>query len=295
MGRIRTVKPELFLDEHLGALSGDHVVLFIGLLTVADREGRLAWRPSRLKATLFPYRAVDVEALSVALDAADKVQRYAVNGEEYLWIPGFVRHQRPHPKEPESVLPPAPHREKKRPAVEESASIPSSPVGREGKGREGDLGKEEDLPRAAPAGTRVKKDTAGKKQPTDPREGGDATYRALVSALFLLFRDDRGEDYEPSGRDWTALGRLRAKHETGEIIRRWGHGVRAKYKARCSCFWDLETKWNDCLAPEATGGAQKRGPDPNQGIPARSPEQMADESDMWAAVRENRKAEGLDG
>jgi len=252
VGRIRTVKPELFLDEHLGALSGDHVVLFIGLLTVADREGRLAWRPSRLKATLFPYRPVDVEALGAALDAVDKVQRYAVDGEEYLWIPGFVRHQRPHPKEPESVLPPAPHREKKRPAVEGSSSIPSSPVGREGRGREGDLGKEEDLPRAPPAGPRVKKDTAGKKQPSDPREGGDATYKALVAALFALFLEHKGQEYDPGGKDWTALAALRAKHDGAEIIRRWGIGLQARYGARCATFWALREKWNDCVQPEAT-------------------------------------------
>lgn len=92
----------------------------------------------------------------------------------------------------------------------------------------------------------------------DPRPSGDATYKAMVDAMYVLFRDDRGVDLESSGKDWKALQRLREKHETAEIIRRWGIGVRARYKARCSSFTDLEARWNDCGAPEASQGPQTR-------------------------------------
>jgi hypothetical protein len=275
VGRIRTIKPELFLDEDLGALSGDHLALFVGLLTLADREGRMEWRPGRVKATLFPYRPVDVVALAADLDEIGKVQLYETAGVALLWVPGFVRHQRPHPKEPASVLPEAPSREKKRPAVKRSETIPSSPVGREGKGREGDLGK--DLP------PRQKLAGSASAAPLDPREGGDATYKALVATLFVLFREDRGFDLEPDGKSWKALARLREKHDGSEIIRRWGHGVRAKYKARCSNFVDLESKWNDVGAPEAVSGHQARRPEHlNVGGGA---DKVADETDMWAGVR----------
>lgn len=92
----------------------------------------------------------------------------------------------------------------------------------------------------------------------DPRASGDATYKAMVDAMYVLFHDNRGVDLESSGKDWKALQRLREKHEAAEIIRRWGIGVRARYKARCSCFSDLEARWNDCGAPEASQGPQTR-------------------------------------
>lgn len=281
MGRIRTIKPELFLDEELGALSGDHLALFVGLLTIADREGRMEWRPGRVKATLFPYRAVDVAALAADLDGLNKVQLYEVDATPLLWVPGFVRHQRPHPKEPASVLPEAPSREKKRPAVKGSVAIPSSPVGREGKGREGDLGKE-GKKLAGPA-------------PADPREGGDATYKALVGALFVLFLEKRGVTYDPQAggtRDWKALGNLRQRHDATEIIRRWGIGLDARYAARCSTFVDLEARWNACAQPEAQRGAQ--GPQRVPESVGGGRERVAEETDMWEALRQTRKAEGME-
>lgn len=54
MSRIRTVKPELFKHEELfDAEQNSKLPLrlaFIGLFTVADREGRFKWRPRTLKA-----------------------------------------------------------------------------------------------------------------------------------------------------------------------------------------------------------------------------------------------------
>lgn len=142
MARIRTVKPELFMDEDLGALSGDHVALFVALWTQADRDGRLEDRPARIRAATFPYRKVDVDALLADLEHVDKVIRYEADGVAVIAIPGFQKHQRPHPKEPSSMLPPPPSRGKKRQAILEASVIPSSPVGREGEGREGDLVRE---------------------------------------------------------------------------------------------------------------------------------------------------------
>jgi hypothetical protein len=146
LSRIRTVKPELFLDEELGALTGDHALLFIGLWTLADKEGRLEDRPARIKASLFPYRPVDVDQMLNALAAINKLVRYDADGQRYIAIPGFTKHQRPHPKEVASVIPAPPtvSREKTFLAVKSREVAGNSPgrgggasVGREGKGREG--------------------------------------------------------------------------------------------------------------------------------------------------------------
>ncbi len=61
MARIRTIKPQFFLNEELAELPAMVRLLFIGLWTQADREGRLLDRPKRLKAEIFPYDNFDVE------------------------------------------------------------------------------------------------------------------------------------------------------------------------------------------------------------------------------------------
>lgn len=142
--RIRTIKPDFWLHEGLAQLSATHRLLFIGLWMLADKAGRLEDRPKRIAAALFPYEpAVDVDRMLQDLDEAGLVHRY---GDQLLAIPGFKEHQRPHPKEAASTHPEPPSREKKRRAVESPegrSSIPSTPVGREGKesqegkGREG--------------------------------------------------------------------------------------------------------------------------------------------------------------
>lgn len=319
MGRIRTVKPELFLDEALGALSGDHVLLFIGLFTVADREGRLPWRPARLKATLFPYREVDVAALGADLDAADKVQLYEVDGESYLWIPGFTRHQRPHPKEPASTLPVAPSREKKRRAVEGPASFPSGPVGREGKGREGD---QEGDPLAAGAAGLVEPSAEAvgeRRQPAPgdkqkPRQRASAPARAtngtpplvlepqaphepdrarqaLIAAIHADFAASHGgAKYKPNEKlDFKALDRLRRAHSDEEILGRCRIGFRAKYGG-ASYIWEVEQKWNK-FTPENGALPAPRTADEVMGFPARPQPASAPAVVDVAAMEAARRAE----
>jgi len=109
MARIRTIKPEFFDDPDVGDLSPWARLLFIGLWTQADRDGRLVadWR--RLKARLFPFDAKcpDLSRLAVELHGKDMVRQYQdSHGRECLWIVKFLAHQRPHPKEPESTIEP---------------------------------------------------------------------------------------------------------------------------------------------------------------------------------------------
>jgi hypothetical protein len=82
----------------------------------------------------------------------------------------------------------------------------------------------------------------------------DDAYKQLVDELFRAFKADRGVDPSPSGRDWKALARLRARHEPAEILRRFRIGVVARYAARCSTYVDLEQRWDACAQPEPTAG-----------------------------------------
>lgn len=106
MARTRNLKPSFFTNEALADLSPLARLLFQGLWTQADREGRLEDRPKKLKAQILPYDNCDGEELLAQLSTSGFVQRYEVNGQRYLSIPTFRKHQNPHPKEPASVIPP---------------------------------------------------------------------------------------------------------------------------------------------------------------------------------------------
>lgn len=111
MARSRYIKPEFFKDEDLARVSHAARLLFVGLWSLADRVGRLEDRPLRIKAELFPYEALDVEPLLAELATMKAygngafIQRYEVGGRSYIQIANFTKHQKCHPKEPDSGLP----------------------------------------------------------------------------------------------------------------------------------------------------------------------------------------------
>jgi len=139
MARIRTIKPEFFTSEDIAGLSIPARLLFVGLWTEADREGRLEDRPRQIKGRLFPHDAIDIDALLDELVRVGVVVRYVVDGRRLLSIPGFIKHQRPHVREAPSTLPAPEHN---LGSAEHNLGTPRSrrdpgEITREGKGREG--------------------------------------------------------------------------------------------------------------------------------------------------------------
>ncbi len=108
MARIRTIKPQFFRNEQLAECSPMARLMFIGLWTIADKEGRLEDRPKRIKAELFPFDDCDGRSLLDELSNQSLITRYEVAGNLCIQIPNFTKHQRPHPKEVASNIPPVP-------------------------------------------------------------------------------------------------------------------------------------------------------------------------------------------
>lgn len=272
MGRIRTIKPEFFLSEGLATLSPLHRLLFVGLWTLADREGRLEDRPQRIKVQLLPWDNCDPEKLLRDLDREGYIHRYEAVGIACIAIPGFQKHQRPHPKEAAWGLPNPPSREVPRKAVKRSVeSSVGSRVASRGEGKEIlESGKEILDPAlraaagASPSAPPVQNGASGfGEAPTykatdavqpDPADG-PPSWKALVADLFAAFEAARGVAYDPSGKDWKVLKGL-VRHGHAEVVRRWKIGLSARYAARCSTFWDLGQRWNACATPEAPAGSQ---------------------------------------
>ena len=103
--RARNLKPSFFLNEELAACDPLARILFSGLWCVADREGRLEYRPARLKAAILPYDKCDIAALTAQLAAHGFIQVYGNGEARYLQVVNFVRHQWPHNREPQSTIP----------------------------------------------------------------------------------------------------------------------------------------------------------------------------------------------
>ena len=106
--RARDIKPGLYKNEYLAECSFQARYLFPGLWMLADREGRLEDRPKKIKAELFPYDDVDINALLGELVKYGFIARYEIDGACYIEVLNFTKHQRPHSNETPSSIPPMP-------------------------------------------------------------------------------------------------------------------------------------------------------------------------------------------
>jgi len=107
MARTRSIKPSFFKNEYLAECEPMARLLFIGLWTLADSQGRMEFRPMRIKAELFPYENCDILGLLKQLADRGFVRAYESGDVKVLEIPTFGDHQRCHPDERDEGLPPA--------------------------------------------------------------------------------------------------------------------------------------------------------------------------------------------
>jgi hypothetical protein len=103
--RSRNIKPGFFKNEILAECPPITRLLFSGLWCLADRRGRIENRPKKIKAELFPYDNCNIPKMIDQLCERNFIIKYSVNGDSYLQITNFERHQNCHCKEPESTIP----------------------------------------------------------------------------------------------------------------------------------------------------------------------------------------------
>jgi hypothetical protein len=107
MARTRSIKPSFFKNEFLAECEPMARLLFIGLWTLADSQGRMEFRPMRIRAELFPYENCDILGLLKQLSDKGFVRAYESGDMKVLEIPTFGEHQRCHPDERDEGLPPS--------------------------------------------------------------------------------------------------------------------------------------------------------------------------------------------
>jgi len=127
MARARNIKPGFFRNADLVELPVETRMLFIGLWTLADREGRLADRPKQIRMEIYPADSFDVDTMLQSLHDTGFILRYEVNGIRYIQVNNFHKHQNPHHRELPSTCPqPVPAQGKPEACPSPAVLIPDS-------------------------------------------------------------------------------------------------------------------------------------------------------------------------
>lgn len=91
------IDPSFWTDEKLGLLTPMHRLLFMGLISNADDEGRLQGHPALVKSMIFPYDVdithQQVEKWLIDLHNEGLILIYEVGKQRYIWIRNFLKYQ----------------------------------------------------------------------------------------------------------------------------------------------------------------------------------------------------------
>lgn len=245
------MKPEFWDDDvTTGTWPVDEKLVYMGLISLCDDQGRIEWRPRRLRSHLFPYPEgalltrggpeIDFEGVVGRIEQAGRIRFYEANGIQYAWLPKFNKHQRIEKPTP-SKLPPPPGFSQTAPQLllESSPTPPGGLLDGSGDGTgEGDG--------TGTGGERIA--TAGKPRTGRGSRGeGDPRHRPLVDLLVAAFEKKRGGKYGFSREaDPPAVTSLLKLGDEAEILRRWNMALDAAPPHRCDTIAQLASAriWN---------------------------------------------------
>lgn len=98
MARKRMIDPNIWQSEDFGKLSNLAKIVFIGLFSLADDEGRGRANPMYLKSNLFPYnedmRSADIEKALSEISSNMSVDFYSCDGSSYYSLLSWYTFQK---------------------------------------------------------------------------------------------------------------------------------------------------------------------------------------------------------
>ena len=111
MARKRMLSPDIWESQSFSSLSDLSKIVFIGLISLADDDGRGKANPAFIKSTLFPYdenrRVAEVKSALSQIARCTSTQFYSVNGNDYYFLKNWTEWQKID-KPSKSKLPPPP-------------------------------------------------------------------------------------------------------------------------------------------------------------------------------------------
>lgn len=97
MARKRMIDPTIWADEDFGTLTSDAMVMFIGIISNADDEGRLPGNSLYLSSSIFPYKGLTQEKAKTIRDEIllkmKSLKLYEIDGKEYLQLTNWSDYQ----------------------------------------------------------------------------------------------------------------------------------------------------------------------------------------------------------
>jgi hypothetical protein len=109
MPRIRTIKPSLWGDPDVCRVSRDARLLMIGLISMADDEGRFLGSPAAIAGYVFPNDSIPASRLRKWLDELARtklIHLYSIDGISYGCFLSWRAHQRISHPQPSPLPPP---------------------------------------------------------------------------------------------------------------------------------------------------------------------------------------------
>ena len=92
------IDPALWQSETIAGLTIRQRLLFIGLFSNADDQGRMKAHPSLIRSKLFPYDDISLDDIAgwlQSLVTGDFITMYANSGKDYLQICNWWKYQHP--------------------------------------------------------------------------------------------------------------------------------------------------------------------------------------------------------
>lgn len=97
MARIRSIKPTFWADPKVAGLRRDERLMLIGMISMADDEGRFPATAAALAGHAFPHDNLPPKTIRTWRDHIAKtgiIGLYCADGLEYGYFPNWKKHQR---------------------------------------------------------------------------------------------------------------------------------------------------------------------------------------------------------
>lgn len=110
MARQRMIRPEIWSSRQVASLTHFQFRVYLGLISLADDEGRVTANPVILAATLFPYSGdpamavevqkaiIEIEFICDGKDGSPLIGLYQIGDEAFIYHPKWHKHQYINPK-----------------------------------------------------------------------------------------------------------------------------------------------------------------------------------------------------
>ena len=96
MARKRMIDPSFWIDEKLGKMELINRLLFMGLISNSDDEGRLVGNFSLINSIIFPYDGFSIKKIEKAIKEIANLNMiivYTNDNQQYIQIVNFLEYQ----------------------------------------------------------------------------------------------------------------------------------------------------------------------------------------------------------